>query len=193
MQNANRLTVKPFISTDLFLLFRQCEIWTHDYLVWGRRHTNWATKQITNALNQKLYLSYYCYLYTNTKHTSRIIRTFNLRVGVIGSLVSWIAMLPHDPESWVRVSLNKVITHKISHCILIIVCCIVVEMKYEGCSGRWEWKEERGERERESGWGRTRGKNFYLKNKNNATALECSMQLHWNVLCNCIGTFNAIS
>ena len=104
------------------LLFWQCEIWTHDYLVWGRRHTNWATKQITNALNQKLYLSYYCYLYTNTNHTSRIIRTFNLRVGVIGSLVSWIAMLPHDPESWVRVSLNKVITHKISlytnHCML---------------------------------------------------------------------------
>ena len=120
--NANRLSVKPFISTDLFLLFRQCEIWTHDYLVWGWRNTNWATKQITNTSNQKLYLSYYCHLYTNTNHTSRIIRTFNLRVGVIGSLVSWIAMLPHDPESWVRVSLNKVITHKISlytnHCML---------------------------------------------------------------------------
>ena len=36
-------------------------------------------------------------------------------------------------------------------------------------------------------------KNFYLNKKNNATALECSMRLHWNVQCDCIGMFNAIT
>ena len=61
-------------------------------------------------------------------------------------------------------------------------------------------REERG---RESGRGRTRGQKLLFEQKKtmqlhwnvqcdcigmfNATALECSMRLHWNVQCNHIG------
>ena len=50
-------------------------------------------------------------------------------------------------------------------------------------------ERRREERRRESG--RTRGQKLLFEQKNNATALECSMQLHWNVQCDCIGMFNA--
>ena len=49
-------------------------------------------------------------------------------------------------------------------------------------------ERRRDERGRESG--RTRGQKLLFEQKNgmfNATALECSMRLHWNVQCNHIG------